>query len=46
MPAWEENKNEGIKISEGIQIGRMNTAAGHKSAQKEENPKGVATGEI
>ena len=33
-------KNEGIKIV------RMDAAAGHKSAQKEESPKGGATWEI
>ena len=28
-----------MRISEGIKIGRMDAAAGHKSAQKEESPK-------
>ena len=32
--------------SEGIKIRRMDAAAGHKSAQKENSRKGGATGEI
>ena len=40
MPTWEEkNKWESHSEGTGIKIGRMDAAAGHKSAQKGEKPK-------
>ena len=41
-----KRKKERESHSEGIKIGRIDAAAGHKSAQKGESPKGGATGEI